>query len=138
MSPAHLRCGECSGIGWILVPETWYLCPSCDGRGYVWGPGAPGYGCKIVLSERHVGEIVTLGNGDRGRIVRHSPRKDPTTTYLCLINDFSEEEDYRPTGYPSEVGVRSVGVARYSVDDGRDERGQDMVDPLRGRSSRLI
>lgn len=86
------------------------------------------------------GEIVTLGNGDRGRLLWHSPRKNPTTSYLALIGDFDDAEDKNPTAYPSCVGVSSVGVPRMrgSDDDHRGDRGVDDMDPMqRGRRGGL-
>lgn len=78
LSPVELDCPDCAGGGW-LIGSTWTVCARCDGKGKVWVVGAPSFGCKMTLGSRRLGEIVTLGNGDRGRILRHDKRATPTT-----------------------------------------------------------
>jgi hypothetical protein len=139
MTSVEIQCTHCIGIGWLTPPGTWVLCSVCDGIGRTWAPGAPGYGCKITLKQRFVGEIVTLGNWERGRILWHAPKKNPTMTYLAVIDDFTEEQSHSPTGYPSVVGVRSVASPRFFTgDDGTGSRQTDQIDPMqRGRRGML-
>jgi hypothetical protein len=130
LSPVELDCPTCNGIGWVTA-TSWALCPICRGVGKAWIPGAPGFGCKITLSQRRVGEIVTLGNGDRGRIVRHDKRATPTTS-IALIGDFDQRESSYPTAYPSCVGVASVSDPRWISDDSNHSHDRDdQVDPMR-------
>lgn len=135
MTAVQVPCPRCLGQGWLMPPDrSWVLCAGCDGVGKAWAPGGPSFGCKIKLGERIAGEIVTLGNGDVGRIAWHSPRgKDkknpPTTTFLTLI-EFGDEDD-RPVGYPSCTGVASVAIQRGRGDDDHfGDRGTDAGDPM--------
>lgn len=138
MISVYVTCPTCAGHGWMIgltAGAGWSLCRTCDGLERVWAPGAPSYGLTVELGHRVPGEIVTLGNGDRGRILWHSPRgKDkkhpPTTTFLGLIDDFGFE-DNSPTRYPSCVGVSTVTAARGRGDDDHlGDRGGDAGDPM--------
>lgn len=134
LSPVEVDCALCAGGGWI-IGDGWVLCRACDGSGKAWVPGAPSYGCKILLGSRKLGEIVMLGNGDRGRIVRHDKRS-PATTSIALIGDFDGQESSYPTSYPSIVGVVSVSDPRWFTDDKGHAHGrQDATDPLRGKAT---
>jgi len=132
MSPVERSCPPCGGTGWTPVASSWpELCAACDGIGRCWIDGAPSFGCKMKLSQRKVGEVVELGNGDRGRIMWHAKG----TTFVALIGDFSGVEDDQPTSYPSATGVRSVTDPRWHKDD--NDHGADRADesdPLRGRT----
>lgn len=128
LSPVEVPCPACAGCG----TPYWNLCRTCDGTGRAWAPGAPSYGCVITLADRKVGEIVVIGNGDRGRIVRHIKRGAPMT-YVIPIDDFvGESSTARP--YPSCTGVASVADRRWASDDS-DHQGQrlDDQDPIRRR-----
>lgn len=105
-------------------------CAGCSGIGRVWIEGGPSFGCKMLLGTRKRGEVVTLGNGDRGRVVRHSQR-GPTTT-LALIDPMLDCESDDHTEYPSETGVRSTMPALAVKDDeaGQTKARHDYVDPL--------
>jgi hypothetical protein len=90
----------------------------------------------MTLGDRHRGEIVTIGNGDRGRIVRHVERGRPTT-FVALIDEFFDTEAEEATEYPSETGVRSTLPAAASIEDkhGRAKARADLVDPLQRKSA---
>lgn len=143
MTAVQTSCPRCIGQGWLTPPDkSWVLCALCDGVGRTWVARAPLFGCKITLAERNPGEIVTLGNGDRGRILFHSPRKKkgsvPESTYLGLMDDFDDAEDHAPTRYPSCVGVAAVGVPRAPGDDHHGERSPDPSDPMQREPANLL
>lgn len=93
------------------------------------------FDCTMTLAKRKVGEIVTLGNGDRGRVLAHD-RREPQTTRLGLIGDFDDVESHTPTTYPSCVGVSSVADPRFFHDDaGHEKSHEDVTDPMRKRST---
>ena len=151
MISVHVACGACQGVGGAfgfdpaLALSRWMRCAACDGTGIVWAPGAPAFDCSITLADREVGEIVTLGNGQRAKIAWHAPRKStkvrPETTFLLAVDDFSDAEDAKPVPYPSCVGVLSVDVSRATVDrDAHDhEKIEDLNDPVqRTVAGRLI
>jgi hypothetical protein len=128
-----------------MPPDYWTSCPVCKQTRRVWAPGAPLFGCTITLSDRFPGEIVTLGNGDHGRILWHMPRKtkkvNPECTFLGLIEEFTGVESYSPIFYPSCVGVASVDVPRVIADDKAHDRDRDLDygDPIhRQIAGRLI
>lgn len=138
MTAVLVLCALCAGTGKSApTPASlWPLCSRCAGVGRTWVAGAPSFDCKLTLADREPGEVVTLGNGDRGRILWHMPRKAkkvrPQTTFLGLIGEFDEIESYDPISYPSCVGVATVDVSRAVVD--RDahagERELDYNDPV--------
>lgn len=147
MTSVHVPCPTCHGEnGWFSSSSLrWVRCSLCEGLGRWWAPGAPEFGCSITLADRDPGEIVTLGNGDRGRILWHMPRKSkkvrPETTFLGLLDEFTDREDHRPILYPSCVGVASVDVSRATIDhDAHDhEKAIDYTDPVhRQIAGRLI
>lgn len=117
------------------------VCRACDGLGRVFAPGAPSFGCSVTLADRWPGEIVTLGNGDRVKILWHMPRKKPKqvpeTTFLDILDPFTELESYRPVPYPSSIGVSAVDVSREPTDmkTHERERSVDISDPLRKRKA---
>jgi hypothetical protein len=130
LSPVERDCPRCGGVGWER-DDMFKLCLDCGGVGKTWIPGAPGFGCKIVLGKRKVGEIVTLGNGDRGRIVRHDKRGAPRTS-VALIGDFDDIQAEEATSYPSATGVVSVSDPRWHDDDsGHAHSREDQADPIR-------
>jgi hypothetical protein len=134
LSPVEVDCPSCAGGGWI-IGDSWTVCAACNGNGKAWLDGAPSYGLKMTLGSRRLGEIVTLGNGDRGRIVRHDKR-DPRTTSIALIGDFDGTESSYPTSYPSVVGVLSVSDPRwFSDDESHAHDRSDTTDPLRGKAT---
>lgn len=147
MTSVLRQCRSCSGTG--SAPSTpaslWPLCAGCQGVGKTWIVGAPDFGCSITLADRDPGEIVTLGNGDRGRILWHVPRKSkkvrPETTFVGLIGEFDEIESHAPVSYPSCVGVSTVDWSRAVVDGDAHagEREIDYNDPVyRTVDGRLI
>lgn len=128
LSPVQRLCADCNGFG--RAPDH-SLCRPCDGIGRVWMEGGPSFGCKMTLASRKVGEVVTLGNGDRGRVVRHCKRGAPTTD-LVLIDDMFETEADETTSYPSITGVASTLPANARNEDsaGQTRSRQDQLDPL--------
>lgn len=134
-----VTCPTCRGAGIIHPPPvdvSWLRCSLCDGIGRSWAPGAPLYDCVIILADRDPGEIVTLGNGERAKIAWHMPRRKkkvrPLTTFLLLLDEFTERENPNPVPYPSCVGVASVDVSRRIADhdDHAGERAEDLNDPV--------
>lgn len=142
MIPVYVPCTACRGDGFVI--EYWEhgeytaRCKRCDGLGRQWAPGAPAYGCTITLGDREPGEIVTLGNGQRAKVLWHQPRKrqkvTPETTFLDILDasDFFERETFAPVPYPSCIGVESVDNPRTVGDrEAHDrERAADHSDPL--------
>lgn len=129
MSPIHVDCENCAGHG--RLRPNWTLCAKCDGLGYVFAPEAPTYGCKETLSDRRPGEIVELGNGDRGRILRHEKSPGNPTTVVALIGLFDGAEAELGTHFPSETGVRSVDPETWKPKTKADRRkSADPNDPL--------
>lgn len=138
LTPVHRLCPSCCGYGRV----NFELCrqPGCDGIGRIFVEGAPSFGCKTTLAEVDPGCIATLGNGDRGRIIRHVQRgeHDTPTTEVALIDDFLETEDDTTTTYPSSTGVRSVSpTSRLRKPDGSGRGRQDHLDPLQRRTLAL-
>lgn len=151
MIPVYVPCRDCLGNGHVRVPgKTFELgaivrCRSCDGLGRQWAPGAPAYGCEVTLADREPGEVVTLGNGQRAKILWHQPRKRKgvvvETTFIDLLEDgFFERETFKPVPYPSCVGVASVDEARPQSDrEAHDrERVEDANDPMQRRGGALL
>lgn len=130
LSPVERECTSCQGTGNCL-DDYWRRCPVCNGLRKVWMAGAPLFGCKITLGQRKPGEIVTIGNGDRGKILAHRRNGTPTTM-IALIGEFSGLQSKESTTYPSCVGVISVSDPRWFYDDDRhaDSR-EDETDPMR-------
>lgn len=142
MTPIYTTCEPCRGVGVHMPIELgglWVGCKLCEGVGRMFVPGAPAFGCKIILADRAPGEIVTLGNGDRARILWHQPRQAPKqrpeTTFLGFIDDFLGVEDYQPRPYPSTIGVSAVEDPRAIVANLHDRgRRVDLDDPLQKTS----
>ncbi|HEY6117477.1 MAG TPA: hypothetical protein VI172_16105 [Candidatus Dormibacteraeota bacterium] len=148
MIPVYVPCSTCLGNCHVAVKIANFFdtrrCARCDGLGRQWAPGAPAYGCTITLADREPGEIVTLGNGQRAKILWHMPRKRakvvPETTFLDILDDFFESETYRPVAYPSSIGVASVDVPRAVADrEAHDrDRTEDPNDPMQRRAGALL
>ncbi len=145
MTPVYGHCPACRGAGGAFYRYGWARCAGCDGIGRAFIAGAPAFGCSITLADRDPGEIVTLGNGDRGRILWHMPRKTkkvrPETTFIGMVREFDDAEDHTPIPYPSSVGVASVDVARVAADreSHAGERDVDLNDPVhRQLAGRLL
>lgn len=118
MISVYVPCPACAGACYVHPPPirfAWLRCPACDGLGRAWAPGAPRYGCAEVLADRNRGEIVLLGNGDLGRILREDQTGTPTT-WLGLIDGFDGAESHAPIAYPSCIGVVRVSAPRPRVD----------------------
>jgi hypothetical protein len=97
----------------------------------VFAPGAPGYGYELELGDCVPGEVVTLGNGDHGRVLKHFPSGIPTT-WLGPIGLFSGIESDRGVMYPSSAGVECVHLKRTQGDkrSHANSRSADPSDPL--------
>lgn len=127
LTPIEDPCDACAGHG--RTPPTWLLCGACDGLGRQWKPHAPTYGCVITLEKAKPGDVVTLGTGDRGRVVSHS-RYGRKITEIRLLDPFTDQEQTQSTSYPSVTGVASI-VPQYHADAGYAGRATDALDPLR-------
>lgn len=132
ISPAEQECPSCKGCGFDLAGDT---CPPCGRLGRIWLPGGPLFGCQMTLGDREIGEVVTLGTGHRGRIVRQNENGTPTTS-IALIGDFDGVEERNSTTFPSAVGVLSVAVDSYVRKErrGRGNSREDHLDPLQRRA----
>lgn len=133
MIPVYAPCPRCRGDGGHHTTLGWDRCAACDGLGRAWAPGAPAYGSEVTLADRVPGEIVTLGTGQQARILWHMPRGEPETTFLGLIEPFTDIESDRPVPYPSCIGVASVDVSRAAGDTKSHDRSRsiDYDDPVR-------
>lgn len=136
MISVYIDCPACHGAGGFPTTLWWARCAACDGIGRAWAPGAPSYGHETTLADRTPGEVVTLGNGERGRVLWHMPRRTkkvtPETTFLGMIEPFTDLESPLPVPYPSCVGVLSVDVSRTAGDDNAHDRSRsvDLGDPV--------
>lgn len=134
LSPVEELCPFCKGFGTVADA----VCGPCDGIGRVWTTGGPSFGCKFALKNTKPGQIAMLGNGDRGRVVRHCKRGTPTTEVL-LIDPFLEEEAATPTTYPSVTGVISMSASSWFEDPHGESRGkQDHLDPLQQQRTKTL
>lgn len=146
MIPVYVPCSACCGDCHIDVQvgsaTERVRCRSCDGLGRQWAPGAPAYDCTITVADREPGEIVTLGNGQRAKILWHLPYKrergEPHTTFLDILTEFYEAETHIPVPYPSCIGVASVDEARVAVTEREGKHTQDLNDPMQRRASALL
>lgn len=142
MIPVYVDCSACDGDCFRFDGLIMQRCRACDGLGRQWAPGAPTYGCTVTLADREPGEIVTLGNGQRAKILWHMPRRRrgqlPETTFLDILADFSEAESLVPVPYPSCVGVASVDAARAVLDREAHEREVDPNDPMQRHTGALL
>jgi hypothetical protein len=127
LTPIEDPCAACAGHG--RTPPTWLLCGACDGLGRQWKPNAPMYGCVITLEKAKLGDVVTLGTGERGRVVSHS-KYGRKITKIRVFDPFTDEEPTQSTSYPSVTGVASI-VPQYHADAGHAGRATDALDPLR-------
>lgn len=145
MISVYVPCSTCGGSGCVAIQIANFYdsgrCHRCDGLGRKWAPGAPSYGCTTTLADRYPGEIVTLGTGERAKILWHMPRKKPKqkpeSTFVDLLEEFTDAETYRPIEYPSCVGIAEVIVARVSEQTAKVARGDD-GDPLQHHGGTLI
>jgi len=132
LTPVQKLCPDCQGFGKVYgqggVNE---FCKTCDAIGRVFIDGGPSFGCKTTLAQCKPGQIVTLGNGDRGRIVQHNKRGSPTTE-INLIDPMFDEESRSSTTYPSETGVASMSASSWHQDPhhGGQRAREDHLDPL--------
>lgn len=140
LTPVERYCQDCNGYGRRLgrLDEPQFLgelCARCQGIGREFIEGGPTFGCKIALSKTKPGQIVTLGNGDRGRVIRHCHRGTPTTE-IALIDPMFDDESTETTTYPSETGVASMSASSWFADPSGGSRGkEDHLDPLQGRKA---
>lgn len=144
ITPGRQVCGECDGDGGEFDVDDfgygeWLRCKACDGTGEVWQVGGPRFACPMELADRYPGEVVELGTGDRAVIAWHSPRKRPRerpeTTFINLIDPFTDEVERNPIGVSSSLGVRSVSVkvAAPVLDQHDGEKDSDALDPFARR-----
>lgn len=148
MIPPYVPCSACLGYCHIDVQVGNAIervrCRSCDGLGRQWAPGAPAYGCTTTIADREPGEVVTLGNGQRAKILWHMPRKRPKiapeTTFIDILEGFFETETFVPVPYPSCIGVASVDSPRTVADrDAHDrDRTEDPGDPMQRHRGGLL
>jgi hypothetical protein len=134
ISPAEVSCPDCGGCGFDMDGAT---CPRCDRIGKTWAEGGPSFGCRMTLEDCEPGQIVILGTGHRGRIVRHTENGTPATE-IAIIGDFTQVEESQTTWFPTVVGVQSASLGSWAK---RDKHGdarakEDHMDPLqRGRGT---
>lgn len=131
-TPVDDDCVSCVGHG--RRRPTWTLCPACDGLGRVYAAGAPRFGCAITLAGRPIGQVVTLGNGDVGRVVKHVATGSRPLTYLRLICPIAGVEHQVCTPYPSACGVSVFEAEHWQLTRagrGRSARHADALDPMR-------
>lgn len=152
MIPVYVDCAACGGnchvviIGAGDIVGQTLRCIACGGLGRQWAAGAPAFGCTITLADREPGEIVTLGNGQRAKILWHQPRRrpkvKPETTFVDILDtsDFFERETFVPIPYPSCVGVASVDAPRAVLDrEAHDrDRTEDPNDPVQRHGGALL
>lgn len=146
MISVYVPCPFCVGQChvWHSDELGYQRCSHCDGIGRAWDVGAPGYGCRETLADRECGEVVTLGNGQRAKILWHQPRKTkkvrPTTTFVDLLEEFTDAETFAPIAYPSSVGVSEVDARRdvRDRDDHNGERAADYNDPMQRSEGMMI
>lgn len=132
LSPVERDCPSCDGFG----RRGWDICPRCDGVGHVFKEGGPLFGCRIALEDAKPGQIATIANGDRGRIIRHCQRGTPSTE-VALIEPLFGEQDLLTTTYPSATGVISLSVDSWFYDPHGDARArEDHLDPLQTQRSK--
>jgi hypothetical protein len=132
-----VECPSCRGDGGAFGVIDWQRCKACDGLGQAWAPGGPRFGARLTLGEVAAGQIVELATGHRARVLWHMPRKNPTTTFVGLIDAFDDSEAPNPTAVHSTIGVTSSKV-RTQSDNDRDvhdgEKDADAVDPMAKRT----
>lgn len=124
LTPIEKLCPDCSGYS-----SGWKLCKTCDGIGRVFIEGAPSFGCKLTLEDCEPGQEVTLGTGDRGRVLSHCQRGTPTTEVI-LFDPMYEDWQETSTRYPSSTGVVIVLSTAWHRIPVRG-RGEDVIDPLK-------
>lgn len=128
LSPVHRYCDVCRGFGRVMPDQA--ICQPCDGRGRVFVDGAPSFGCKLTLADCQPGQEVTLGTGDRGRIIRHCRRGTPTTDVVLWCPMFGDWQE-PPMSYPSATGVVIVlSTAWHRHRTKETGRREDLSDPL--------
>lgn len=128
-------CAACRGNGGAFGADRWIRCTACDGLGETWLPDGPRFGAPMELGDRIPGEIVELATGERAKILWHMPRKNPTVTFVGLVDDFTDEASHTPTAVHSSIGVVSVAARKVGGDDSEHagEKDADAVDPLARR-----
>lgn len=129
LTPVEMLCPACQGFGKIFTVGASEFCQACKCIGRVYIEGGPSFGCKYTLEDCKPGQIVTLGNGDRGRVIQHVRRGKPTTE-VALIEPMFEEEATATTTYPSETGVASMSASWWKKTEGGNRAREDHLDPL--------
>jgi len=136
MAPIGRReCPACGGVG---VSAELAPCAPCEGVGHTWLPGGPAHGARLVLGDQEAGTVVELATGERARVRWHTPRRRPDTTFVSLIDEWTDEEDPTPRPVDARLGVVSVAVGRdlttsAARDVGDGEKDADLVDPIARR-----
>jgi hypothetical protein len=136
----RMQCERCAGVG-RAASDPWLTCGECDGIGHHWLPGGPRFAALHELADASVGDIVELATGHRARVVVQSPKKNPISTYVHLIDDFTDEESSYSEICDATLGVVSIAprngviTSAKKVDDhdGHGEKDADAVDPLAAR-----
>lgn len=129
-------CAACRGDCGAFGADRWIRCTVCGGFGHTWLPGGPRFGAPFELGDRRPGEIVELATGERCRISWHMPRKNPTTTFVALIDEWTDEESLDRIPVDSAIGVVSVAAKKPAGGDDDAHAGEkdaDVVDPLAAR-----
>jgi hypothetical protein len=133
LPPVQKLCPDCKGFGNVGGNS----CRPCGGIGRVWIDGGPSFGCKFTLEDCQPGQIATLGNGDRGRVLRHCERGTPTTE-VALIDPMFDEESTETIAYPSITGVLSMSASMWArTSSGRARARVDHLDPLQKETKAL-
>lgn len=151
MIPVYVPCAACRGDGSVAGFDVHFAmlvviqrCRACDGLGRQWAPGAPAYGCEVTLADREPGEVVTLGNGQRVKILWHMPRKrpkvTPETTFVDVLTEFYEAETFNAVPYPSCIGVARVDNPKVVADREAHDRDRvaDPNDPVQRHAGALL
>lgn len=130
LSPVEILCPDCDGYG--RPANAFSLCPRCRGVARVFVEGGPSFGCRYTLDDTMPGQIVELGNGDRGRVIRHCERGSPSTD-IALIDPMLDIEADEATSYPRETGVAAMSASWWHRDS-RGRRAIDDLDPLQRKA----
>lgn len=135
LTPIEQLCASCAGYGRIGIDQV--ICTPCDGIGRSFIEGGPSFGCKLKLADCKPGQEVTLGNGERARIMQHCKRATPTTKVIRYDPMFDSWEE-SPTTYPSSTGVVIVQSTAWHRHPTKETgRREDLLDPLNQRTKAL-
>jgi hypothetical protein len=91
----------------------------------------------MTLETAEPGDRVVLATNDRAIVLVQIPKKNPTSTRLRLIDDFTDEPEDHPIEVDSKLGVISMtprGTKGKVDDDHAGEKDADLVDPMAVRA----